>query len=242
MKRFLHNLLDSILLRQRYIVFESECPQGLPKMGRAAGATSPSLDLALQPWLESRGEWAGRKPVIWIDDLAIRNATATNEEQLALAAVAIHEAAHVAEHRQTLRSYPEAVRNAVVKIAAYSEARQHHASTPPFFQHGWKFVRICSHLRQRARAVGVDVPGHWVFDGDVYELPSLNQFDSTLLGGLEARDLAAEPIEKINTFRPPRAFEELWQRSLRAWLAKQTIYSDAIRVAIDMVDVVPDPE
>lgn len=241
MKDFLHNLLDAISLRPRYLALESEGPTGLCKSPGVAGATGLSLDLMLQPWLESRGEWIGRRPAIWIDDVAIGASAAkfAADKRLAVAAVAVHEASHVAAGRWQQRYYSPGVRDAAVELAAYAEATRHRASVPPFYQHGWQFVRLCVHARHRARMAGCDVPGSWVFDGGVYELPSFEQFEYSLLGGAECEHLAAEPIDAINSFRPPKAFEELWQRSLRAWLAKQTKYSDAIRVAIDMVDVTP---
>src|SRR5262245_18018354 len=54
-----------------YCVFKSDNPPESCTMPYALAFTGRTLDVNLKPWLESRGEYQGRRPAIFFDDIAM---------------------------------------------------------------------------------------------------------------------------------------------------------------------------
>lgn len=242
-----HNLVAAVMPTPVYVVFESQGPPSALNFGDAIGSTGKAADLLAMDWLIERGEWRGRAPLVWINDLrisqlaaeyhAVREVTAAELERQLITAVTIQELAHIAEKGIDAAPVCDNRKTFAVAIAAYSAATLHSPERPPFDGHTWKWIRLCVHLQYRAAQAGFEAPSELIMSHDVYHLPPLERFASPLYGQFEPSNLERESIFKINEFRPPHYFAELWKDSVRSWLAQQTTYTPAIHPAIDMLQV-----
>jgi hypothetical protein len=216
----IQQLANALLSESVYIARSSDdAPFGLPG---ALGATSRSLDVVLMPWLRSRGEWAGRKPAIFIDDVAIKKLIEdeNGDEQLhdqILAAVLTHEVGHIAESSPDLTEPTEERCGSAMAALAFSLDAVVDGtvfSFSPFWSHGERFIRGAIHLAYRAAALGCAFPVEFLFF-EAYHLPSACEFQHAL--GREPQYLASVPIRDIHTFQPTGEFIRLWQRCLTDW-------------------------
>lgn len=172
------------------------------------GYTSPLLDLQLQPWLESRGEWAGRGFACVVD--AERFPTFPD-----LAGALLHEFAHwldgpLPEDDDRLAeslAEPLTTCMAANHRLPLAERSYYQPNLPPWHQHGSQFVRACCHLANRAGALVASIrPRHLVF-GKAYGLASEQTFMNALASELSNRG----SIREILTTQPPQRFTDLWE-------------------------------
>ena len=176
--------------------------------------TSPSCDLLLRPWLESIGR-RGRRPAIYLDDLAIRRAAP--DESAAdemIHAVLCHELAHVAEQRIDLAEVTAEATGRAMALAAFSNSITDSPSVPPFFGHTPAWLRAVFHVHHRMSAWH-HVHLEWLFDHEALGLSHPDEWLDSLNG--EPAALAAVPIFELPRFRPPQRFQELWIRNVERW-------------------------
>ena len=244
------NLAAAVFPTKVYIIYESDGAPSALNFGDAIGSTGKVADLLAADYLVKRGEWNGRRPLVWLNDVriselaaeyhAIREVEPAELARQLMVAATIHELAHVAEQGVDTAPISNTRKEFAVAIAAYSAETLHSPERPPFDCHGWRWIRNSIHLHHRALQAGYETPLDLVMIHENYCLPPLEQFASRLHGQFEPSNLARESIFDINTFRPPHLFAELWKDSVRYWLAQQTAYTPAIHPAIDMLNVVPD--
>ncbi len=230
MKDTARQLADLLLPEhQPYVVFASDCPPAAITMPNAWGATGHTADLLIHNWLADRGEWRGRAPAIFVNDLGVHehcakesrgNAGQTLQWELQIAsAVICHEVAHVAEKSVDLSEPTPSRHEFAEAIAAYSFAVAESKARPPFDGHGWKWIRLAIHAAHRAHSHGFNFPIHFLWSGEDYATAAPEQFRFVL--AQEPSNLDRESLFEINSFRPPRAFCDLWRECVNRWLDQQ---------------------
>jgi hypothetical protein len=221
-----------LLGRPVYVCLQSEgAPAPLPS---SYGCTSPTCDVLLRPWLESQGRWFGRRPAIFIDDLLLRaNITAESPADADrlfarwLAAILIHELAHVVHQGVDLAEVTTDTDRRAMALAAFSISVQDSPSIPPWYGHNGEWVRLALHLAHRATARGQHVNVDDLFDGERYGIAEPSEWQYSLVG--EEAALASASIFKVQHFRPPLGFIELWRRCVDRWRAgNPTVELDAL--------------
>jgi hypothetical protein len=239
MKDSLSNLLDALLPAfSPYVVFESANPPRECLLAESLGVTGPLLDVTLMPWLQSRGEWNGRAPAIFVADDRVATVAAeakASAEQI-VAAVVIHEAAHIVDRGIDLSPPTPERCELAAEVAAYSTRTADDPARPPMDGHGWRFVRLAVHLHHRAEATGWHLPINYLFSGRSYEIADPSLFQYALQQ--EPKNLADVPILEINTFRPPAQFVALWQTCMWAWINGHRLHP-GIPAAIAMLPCEP---
>jgi hypothetical protein len=147
-----------------YFIAESDGAPDKCRLPDALATTGRTLDLLARPWLESRGEWRGRRPAIYLADRVIQRLAdaeagddATRAADLArqlAAAIVCHEIGHVVE---STPDYSEATPKKVefaTAIAAYSLVVDGSTALPPMRGHSAKFIRLSLHAAYRANKAG----------------------------------------------------------------------------------------
>lgn len=252
-KEIVHELAAAVMPSTPiYTALRSEgAPESL-QIGEALACFGRANDLVAMGYLQARGEWNGRRPLVYFNDISISNIAATQhtahgltrremEDEFAVG-IAIHEFAHATEILPDY-SEPSVSRVGFANfVAAYSAVELTSGDRPPFDGHGWRWVRNCCHLYHRAKLAGFDCPAHFIFSGENYQLPEFEQFLYAINGAFELSNLERVSIFEINRFRPPHHFVDLWKGAVRYWLAQQTAYSPAISTALQMLEVEPDEE
>jgi hypothetical protein len=198
------------------------------------GCTSPTADLLLRPWLESRGRWFGRRPAIFIDDLLLRaNVTAeapADADQLFarwLPTILIHELAHVVHQGVDLAEVTTDTDRRAMALAAFSITVQDSPSLPPWFGHNAEWVRLALHLAHRATALGQPVNVDDLFNGETYGIAEPAEWQYVLVG--EEAALERESIWDLQRFRAPLGFIELWRHCVYRWRVNNpTVELDAL--------------
>ncbi len=205
---------------------------GLPGSWGTAGRT---LDVSARPWLESRGALVGRRPAIYIDDLAIRDAAFAddvdcNSDQRPglfreyIRAIVIHELAHVVECGIDRQPVSPAVEAKAAFVAAYSASVVDDKGFPPWRTHTLQFVRAACHLRFRALQIGVDVNLGLLIPFQDYGLSLGVWYWQGLMD--EMKKLAALSIFDIATIRPASDVLDLWRSDVTRWRDDQEHLSE----------------
>src|SRR5262245_28485018 len=146
-----------------YIVFHGDLPRPLnwPKM--FFGATAPSMDLTLKPYLC----WRGRAPCILLNDHLLGEEVAeqvangfdrAEAERWSFLRAALHEAAHILSRQPPYyRETEDAPPAELVLLLLHNPDVESYSPPDGLPQHGHSLVwmRVLSHLTYRARRRGV---------------------------------------------------------------------------------------
>jgi hypothetical protein len=202
-----------------YVAVQSQCPGDLAAVRNCQGFTSPDLDCLLRGSLGDR--WRGRGPAMFIrdgvlnsllDEALLELPEAAEVVSRWFLATAVHELAHILD-RDTLISEdtPADAHAAATAVVEALDGPSWSGPTAPIphFQHEWKFLRNCLHLRHRAELLGIDIAAARIVNCDYYGLSSIADYQAAL-DDEPARMIDAS-FRDIRDARPPAPFRALWQ-------------------------------
>jgi hypothetical protein len=220
MNTSLEQLLSALLPGESpYVVFQSDDPPVLAIMPNCWAATGRTYDVVLRDWLQSRGQWRGRHPAIYVNDVGIRQfakeqaseelAAEVFARQLTIASTS-HEVGHIIEAGIDRTEVTPKLTDYAGAVAAFSIAiSDDDSGFPPFFGHGPQFIRLAIHCWHRATKAGFESPIDWLFPHEAYGFPAYpSDFASAL--GEEPSNLEREPLADIPLYRPRKYFIDLW--------------------------------
>ena len=174
--------------------------------------TSITLDLTLQPWLESVGEWRGRGFATIVRDDVLRTAADILD-------VVLHELAHGIEHASApaasmqLADLPAMLRMPVAELPAEwaGTIQSEPAQGKPWAKHGHRFIRAAAHVCWRARSQGyVTTLKNMHVAGTGYGVSPARSYELAL--GDEPRDCENESIGEVLKRSAPLPFQQLWTK------------------------------
>ncbi len=196
------------------------------------GMTRPSMDLASQPFLESRGRWEGRGVCIVLNDEQIREqavAESSGDPEFAgqlfrsrLMAVFVHELAHsLSTEIAPPEDHPAAVGALTRLSAAIWKPPEERQEAPqerfprPWNNHGPEFLRPLCHLATRAEGLlNTRLAERWLLLPQ-YCLSRWFLYADSLASEID--DMATEPFSTIREAPLPEPFLQLWRADLSAF-------------------------
>lgn len=198
--------------------------------GACAGFTSPLLDVQLEGWLSSRGQFDGRGFFVVIDSDSIIADCQKSGALLSdvVTAVFLHELGHWIEGRRySLPAIDELPAKMARRIdplnpddldAEFAEQKLLEQTTP-WLGHEWEFVLVCCHLEIRARLhapPGVNL--NFRYAGSHYGLSPKAKYLETVRD--EAYDRRDDSLFAILDDGPNSAFARLYLTDMGAWKSR----------------------
>ena len=213
-----------------YLLLASQQPPEELANYPAPGATSHWLDLVARDWLKARGDWRGRGPTIWLNDVKIKAASvqdADGDSAFAedlyrgrLTALLIHEVSHVLSKPIDVDDdFPEvAIPFLKATVSNPHPPQPQDALKPlPWIGHQCDFLRVLAHVVHRAEALLQDrLPDPWLLANRSYCVSPLFCYRDVL--GDEPEDMAGASFSTIRDTPIPEPFLELWRDDAARYL------------------------
>lgn len=213
-----------------YVVASSERPTGGDVITRRCfGVTGPSVDVVFADWLRHQGRWQGRKPCVFLDDLAL-----LDEHRQRILGIWTHEMGHLADFVIEDSAEPTELSATMAELTSqFCDINADAFKIPEWTSHDASWIRRCLHLRYRLGLVGHHF-GCWaIYNAEQYGLPPCESFDNRLGGVFEYECLARVPIGELDQFPPPFLFRQLWHDWLDWWEQKNPDLTPHARGIVD---------
>jgi hypothetical protein len=204
--------------RPLYVLPQSALPAELAVSESCGGYTAERADLQLRPYLGDR--WAGRGPLLVVNDLALRGAPPDMQPHC-WDGIVLHELAHVlAEGWTGQADDPEAdaVEIRAKALAMAASLRDTEAIRPalcPWRWHELHFLRAAAHVLHRARQLGAACWAEHMVP-DIYRVGPF--FLYLREAAAEAAALADRAIGSILATPPPSGLRTLWEEAIADFL------------------------
>jgi hypothetical protein len=131
----------------------------------------------------------------------------------------LHELAHILERPSLFRPRPYNhfyIRAEAIRIAeAVSRDEDGDGTTPPWYTHESRFMRIAYHLRHRAARLGYDIRPDEVYSTERYGMSPAAGYAAALK--VEADTLCAATFRQICSMAPPPHFKAIYEADQRDW-------------------------
>jgi len=190
-----------------YIIPTSDLPDNAGGASICSGYTTSSLDLYLRDYIPN---YHGRGPCMVVEYPIDGDFLPEDIAHFTLV-TALHELAHILD-RPTLFANRTGVSPLKLKfeslVVGQASRRLRRTNLPAHFGHGIEFIRVCLHLRYRAKLAGVHIAPNNLCAGWQYGLSHASRY-ARALGDEPARRVEAK-FREILTTPIPGLFHDRW--------------------------------